>query len=88
MVSHTSLVTTGVGGVSDWNIQPLRSNRDIKCDLEVAESTSISAKTFRGHNISWLKNSSILSLRSTKYLLHLKNIICIIIEIGNPHIYF
>jgi hypothetical protein len=31
---HFSL-TLAVGGVSDWNIPPPRSNWDIKCDLEV-----------------------------------------------------
>jgi len=84
MVSYTSLVISVVKGVLDWNIAPSRYNRDIKCDLKVAASTCISVRTFGGHNTSWLKNSSTLSLCSTKYLLHMKNIICIIVETCNP----
>jgi len=72
MVSCISLVTLPVGGVSDWNIPSSRSNRDIKCDLEVAASACIPAMIFGDHNTSRLKTFSTLSLHSTKYLLHLK----------------
>jgi len=53
-VPRTSLATLPVRGVSYWNITHLRLNRDIKCDLEIVISASISVKIFRDHNTSRL----------------------------------
>jgi chromosome condensin MukBEF complex kleisin-like MukF subunit len=87
IISHTSLVTLVVRGVLDWNISPLISNKDIKYDLEVVALTSISARTFEDHIISWLQKSSTFSLHFTKYLLHLKKIIFTISDTSKPHIF-
>lgn len=72
IISRSSLETPTIYGVSGLNISPPRSNRDIKCDLKVNISISISIRTFRGHNTSRIKRSSKKILRSTKKLLHLK----------------
>jgi len=55
IVSCISLPKPIVRGVLYWNILPSRSNRVIKCDLELVVSTSISIRIFGGHNTSQLK---------------------------------
>jgi len=75
MVSRTSLVPPAIGGILDWNIPPPRSKGDIRCDLEVVVSASISAKTFGGHNTSRLNNSStFFSTVHKKKILQLKKL--------------